>query len=407
MVKKILLIIIDGLADRPIKALGGKTPLEAAETPNMDKLAKRGMTGLMHTVDVGVRPGSDVAHLAIFGYDPNVYYTGRGPFEAAGVGMRLEKGDVALRGNFATVDDDFKVLNRRAGRIDNTQELVAAVNGLMFDKVKILVRQGTGHRVAVVLRGKNLSGKISNSDPKKTAVKMLEVRPLEDSAAAKKTARVVNAFIKKSHRILAKHPFNRERKEQGLLPANIILLRGAGEMGEFPSFEKRYGLKAVCIAAAGMYKGVGRILGMKVLSVKGATGKPDTDVAAKIREAIAAVKQSDFVFVHIKAADNLSEDGDYMAKKAFIEKIDKSFYPLLQLKDTLVVITADHTTSSALKMHTADPVPVLIAGDGVRRDEVASFGERSVVHGKLGHIQGRHLMPILLDQIGRLPIFGA
>lgn len=404
---KVLLIIIDGLADRPIPALGNKTPLEKAETSNMDRLASLGMSGLLHPVDIGIRPGSDVGHLSIFGYDPEVYYQGRGVFEAAGVGFKLTDKDVAFRGNFATVDKNWLIINRRAGRIEDTQELVKAVDGIKMNGVKFLVKKGSGHRVAVVVRGKNLSHKLSDSDPHKENEKVLAVKPLENKLSCRKTAKVVNAFIKQSHQILVKHPLNLERENKGLLPANMLLLRGASIKARLPSFYSRYGLKSAAIAGGLMYQGLARLLGMKVLRVKGATGKEDTDIHAKIKAATDALKIFDFVYLHIKAADSLAEDGDFLAKKAFIERIDKEIAPLLELSDTLIVITADHTTSSLLKRHTADPVPIVIFGKGIGTDEVTTFNERSVIYGKLGYIQGRHLMPILLDQIGKLPIFGA
>jgi len=404
---KVLFIVCDGMADRPISQLGAKTPLEAANTPNLDKLVKKGLIGLMHVVGIGIRPGSDVAHLSLFGYDPKIYYTGRGPFEAAGLGMKISAGDVALRGNFATVNTDFKIIDRRAGRIDHTDTLAQALNNMFINNINISVASGTGHRAAVVLHGGNLDGRISDTDPHKNNIKILKSYPLVKNDYAKHTAQIINQFIIKSYKILSTHRFNKKRVAEGNLPANILLLRGAGKLPKLPSFKEKYGLRAACIAGAGLYKGIGRLLGMDVIKVPQATGKPDSNIKAKMKTALEVLRTYDFTFVHIKGADVLAEDGNYLGKKKFIEKIDLALAPLINREDLLIVVTADHTTSSILKIHTADPVPVLIAGKNLHTDNVSIFGERSAAGGKLGHIIGGHLMPIIIDFIGRAPLTGA
>ena len=404
---KVLLIICDGLPDRPIFELGDKTPLEAAYKPNLDKLASRGMTGLMHTVDIGVRPGSDVAHLSLLGYEINKYYPGRGPFEAAGLGLDLKPGDVAFRGNFATVDGNLKIIDRRAGRINDTRHFVKALDGMILSGAKVFVKAGVGHRAAVVFRGKNLDSRISDIDPHQEGVRIRKAKPRVNTSASKKTASLLNQFTQRTYEILSVQPLNQKRQKNGQLPANILLTRGAGMLPQIPSFYQKHGLKAACIAGAGLYKGIAKLLGMAIINVPSATGSPDTDVGAKIKAALAAFKKYDFVFVHIKGTDVLAEDGDFLGKKVFIEKIDKALLPLIKRDDLMIVVTSDHTTSSYLKIHTADPVPVLIAGKNLHTDQVISFGERSAVMGRLGHIQGRHLMPIILDFLGRAPLAGA
>lgn len=393
---KILLIICDGLSDRPVSELGGKTPLEAAFKPNLDMLALSGITGTMHTVDIGIRPGSDTAHLSIFGYDIPKYYTGRGPFEAAGLGMDIKKGDIAFRGNFATVNENLMVVDRRAGRIEKTQNLIKSLEKIKIPDVKIFIRKGLGHRFALTLRGKNLDGRISDTDPHETHKKVLLSKPLIENIKTKKTAKVVNNFTRQSFMILKNEPV-----------ANCILLRGAGTLRYIPSFTEKYNLKAACIAGGGLYKGIAKILGMDIIEVKGATGKPDTDVKTKINTALQLFEKYDFVFVHIKACDSLAEDGNFITKKAFIEKIDQALKPLTKRHDILTVVTADHTTSSKLKKHTADPVPVLITGEDIHTDHVTKFEERAVLTGGLGHIRGLNLMPIIIDLIGKAPLYGA
>lgn len=407
MLNKVLLIICDGLSDRPVKELNGKTPLEAAKTPNLDELARKGITGLMHTIDVGIRPGSDVAHLSLFGYNPYKYYSGRGPFEAVGLNMDIKAHDIAFRGNFATVDEMLTITDRRAGRIEKTHPLTESLNKIHIKGAHFIVKEGTGHRAAVILRGNNLSGKISDNDPHLIGLRVLDVYSLDNKPQSKKTATIENDFLKKAYEILLKHPLNLERIKKGLPPANYLLLRGAGEMPELTPFSQKYGLKSACIAGAGLYKGIGKMLGMKIINVFGATGKPNTDIPAKIKAAVKAFNEYDFVFVHIKGADVLAEDGDCQGKKEFIQRIDKALKPVMNLKNTLIVVTADHTTSSELKIHTSDPVPVLFSGEGVRVDEVTRFGERTAASGKLGFIKGEHLMRIILDLLGKAPLYGA
>lgn len=405
--EKILLVVFDGLGDRPVSVLNGKTPLEAAVKPNLDALAARGMVGLVHTVGVGIRPGSDVAHLGLLGYDPHKYYCGRGPFEAAGYGLDLAPGDVAMRGNFGTVDKDMVITDRRAGRIDDASELVKAFDGMEIDGVKILLKAGVGHRVAVVFRGPGLDSGITEPDPHRTGVKVREAEPVGGGPAARATAGIVNRFIRKTREILSGQPLNAKRMEMGLPPANIILLRGPGMLAKFPPFADRFGMKAACVAGAGLYKGISRLLGFDIISVPGATGKPDTDVSAKVQAALTAFGTHQFVFLHLKGTDVLAEDKNPLGKKEFIEKADKAFGLLMDRKDMLIAVTGDHSTASALGMHTADPVPLLISGTDIRTDRCGSFGETGCAAGSLGHIMGVNLMPVLIDQLGKAPLYGA
>lgn len=409
--QKVIFIICDGMSDRPIKELGNKTPLEAASTPNLDKLAVDGISGMMNPVDFGVRPGSDTAHLSLFGYDPKKYYSGRGPFECAGINMALKPGDIALRANVATVDDNGLVIDRRAGRIESTQEVVDYLGEIEIDGVKILLKPGLSHRVGMILRGPNLSHKISNRDPKAVAVKPFLVEPLDQSQQARFTAEVLNKFAKATQEKLAEAEFNKERISQSKLAANAILFRGAGVLPEnIPSFEEKYNLKAAVIAGGPLYQGIGRVLGMDVIKFPQElkiTGKPDSNISAKIEKAIELTKDYDFIFVHIKGADTLAEDGNYQGKTEFIEKIDKALAPLSAINDFLIIITSDHTTSSQLKIHTADPVPLTIKGDGVRTDDLNAYSERECAKGRLGTIQGKNLMPIIIDLLGMAEMYGA
>lgn len=403
MNNKHVLIICDGLGDLPISEFDGKTPLEAAETPNLDRLAEGGITGLMYPLGPGRRPNSDEAHLVIFGYDLATDYPGRGPIEAAGVGIKLQEGDVAIRANLATVDGNLRVIDRRAGRLEDSAPFVRDLDGMKIDGVEFVVKPGTGHRVALVMRGKGLSDKITNSDvhyvTEDQVVENWEgqkvniPQPTENSPEAKFTADVLQKFLLKAHEILSSNPLNFQRE----FKANYILTRGPGYYRQLKPFGEMHGVSAACIAGAGLYKGLGAMAGMKVLPVAGATGLPNTNVAAKIQKAQEALADYDFVFVHIKPTDIYGENGDALGKKAFIEKIDAAIDSLERTGATICV-TADHSTPCIRKDHSADPVPVLIYGPGILADGVKKFGERECQNGSLGTFNGRDFMKIFISR---------
>ncbi|HKZ99592.1 MAG TPA: 2,3-bisphosphoglycerate-independent phosphoglycerate mutase [Thermoplasmata archaeon] len=405
---KILLFIFDGLGDRPVTELGHKTPLEAAPKPALDWFASNGVNGLLDPIAPGVRPGSDTSHLALLGYDPFEVYTGRGPFEAAGVGIEVRKGDIAFRGNFVTVDDANRIVDRRAGRIrEGTAELAAALDGMKLGRVVAHFRAGTDHRAALVLRGKGLSPNVGDTDPHEVGAEILEAKPTEGKAKA--TAKAVNAFTREARERLEDHPVNRARVAKGEPPANGVVLRGAGIVPHLPSVAERYGLKAAGIAGVALIKGICRAVGIEVLDVRGATGGLDTDMIGKADAALRALGSHDFVLVNVKAADLCGHDGNASEKIRAIERIDGMMAHLkAQLPgDAVIALTADHSTPVALKDHSGDPVPVTIFGDGVHVDDVSRFDERSAAKGGLGRIRGLDLMPILLSHANRAKKFGA
>jgi 2,3-bisphosphoglycerate-independent phosphoglycerate mutase len=408
--RRILFIVIDGLSDRPCPELDGQTPLEAAHHPVLDRLAAEGICGIMDTISPGIRPGSDTAHLALLGYDPQTYYTGRGPLECVGSGIRMEPGMIGFRCNYATLSPDGLVTDRRAGRIPDTQALSQAVQegvDLSGFDVEFVIRSGAGHRAALAFKGKGLGYCVSSNDPKKDHAALPAILPVRDRAEDKKTADVCNEFVRQSRKILADHPLNRERLSQGENPANIVLMRGAGEMGNFESFEKKYGMKGSVIAAASLIAGIGSAVGLEPVRVEGITGSQESNLTGKIDAAILELEKKDFVLVNIKGADESGHDGLFAQKKAFIEKADAALAPLFNLRDCLIVVCADHSTPCAIKDHSADPVPVLIHGDGVRVDEVTKFGERTCVRGGLCRITGAGLLPIALDLTNRAHKYGA
>ena len=397
------MLILDGLGDRQQKKLNDKTPLQAAKAKNMKKLGRDGETGLMYTIAPGITPGSDTAHLALFGYNPFESYAGRGYYEALGAGMQVKKGDLALRTNFATVEHGL-VTDRRAGRNGYLlDEIARDINGMKVDGVKLFFKHTVEHRGALVLRGKRLSKEISDNDPHNIGVPPRNVFPLTDKTDAKQTANILNNIICEINKILANHPANKKRIKKGIPPANMLLLRGAGMKKEIERITDTYHISAACVAGGALYKGVAKAVGMDVLEVKGATGDKNTNLDAKAKAAIEA--KTDFVFMHVKATDSFSHDKDPVGKKKFIEKVDK-IIPKLGKEFDVIFISGDHTTSSALGEHTSDPLPILIWGDGllVRKDNGA-FDEVSSSCGQ-HRILGIDVMNMLMDKIGKLEKFG-
>ncbi|HEV8594867.1 MAG TPA: 2,3-bisphosphoglycerate-independent phosphoglycerate mutase [Thermoplasmata archaeon] len=409
MVQKILLIIFDGLGDRPIKDLGNKTPLQAAATEHMDWFAANGASGLLDPIAPGVCPGSDTSHLALLGYDPETTYTGRGPFEAAGVGIDIKPGDVAFRANFATVDLGWRLMDRRAGRIrEGTERLAGSLDGMELGDVRVLFRAGTEHRAALAFRGPGLDPRVTDTDPHEERARVRPAKALHPDA--EKTAQVLNDFQKRAHEILVKHEVNRERVAASKPVANIVVTRGAGTFPHITMFGGKYNLNAAAIAGVALIKGICRSVGLRVLDVPGATGGLDSDFAAKGRAATDALATHDFVFLSVKAPDLCGHDGKPMEKAKVFERIDRELMAHLHAHlpaDTVLAVTGDHSTPCERRDHSGDPVPVLIFGEGVRMDGVAAFDEVAAMRGGLGRIRGRDLMPLLLDLADRSPKYGA
>jgi 2,3-bisphosphoglycerate-independent phosphoglycerate mutase len=409
-----ILIIGDGMADRPLPALGGQTPLQVAATPALDALARRGICGIVDPIAPGIPGGSDTAHLALLGYDPYTAYDGRGAYEALGAGLEVRPGDVAFRGNLATVDDAFVVRDRRAGRIrDGAARLVDALQGVTLDafpEVQVFVTHTVEHRCAIVLRGPDLSQHVSDTDPHVAGVPLAWATPVRNAAAAGRTAEILNAWTRAVHARLHRHTVNVEREAHGRLPANAVLLRGAGVLPDVPTLTELYGVRGLVVAAGASYKGVGMAVGMEAVRVPGATGRYDTDPIAKARAAVDGLQRYEFLLIHVKATDSASHDGDAAKKRMMVEKVDALVAHLLQHVDpdeTFLAVTADHTTSTALREHVGDPVPVAILGPGVRTDAVQRYAEVDCATGGLNRIRGVDVMPILMDLVGRTTKYGA
>ncbi len=412
---RLLIFIGDGMGGRPMAGPQTETTIEAANTPAMDRIAREGVCGMLDPIAPGRPAGSDTAHMAILGYEPEKHYRGRGPFEAKGVGIEVQPGDVAFRCNFATVEGK-KVVDRRAGRIKSgTEELAEAISREIprIGDVQIIFEPSVEHRAALVLRGQGLSHEISEVDPHDPDVDYLESHALEgaqDVAGANKTARVINEFVTRAHEVLEDHPVNVQRRAQGLPPANIVLPRGAGTAVDLEPFEERYGLNGALIVEVDLVRGVGEYLKMDVIHVDGATGGQDTDEMAIARAVVEALDTHDFVLANIKCPDLGGHDGNCELKIEAIEKVDRALGHILESLDwdrTTIMITADHCTPCSLMDHSGDSVPVAFFGYGTRPDDVERYGERPCAKGSLGHLRGMEIMNVMLNFAGRAEKFGA
>ena len=283
------------------------------------------------------------------------------------------------------------------------------LNSIKVGGAKFVFKAGVSHRGALVMKPANgieLSDAVSSNDPKKDKVKVTEVAATNPNNAAKQTAVLVNEYLARAQKELEKHEENKKKEKQNQLPANFLLVRGAGFTPVLEPFEKKHGLKGACVAGAAMYKGLARLAGLEVLEVKGATGKADTNLTAKADATASALVNCDFVFLHIKATDVFGHDGDFVGKKNFIERVDNVMGKLIALENTLIVVTADHSTPCGLAGHSGDPVPILFYGPGVRRDSTRKFGERECALGGVGRINGLDVMAEAKNLAGRAVMYG-
>jgi 2,3-bisphosphoglycerate-independent phosphoglycerate mutase len=386
---KIVMLVMDGLGGLPLQA-GGKTELETARTPNMDRLASEGICGLSVPVAAGITPGSGPSHLALFGYDPFRYEIGRGVLEALGIGFELGPDDLAARGNFCTVDEEGRITDRRAGRIptEKCAELVEKLRAIRLPGVEVFVEPVKDYRFVLVLRGQGLSDKLTETDPQQVGKKPLPVTAL--SPEAERTAQLLNTWIAEAAKILA-----------GEKPANMLTLRGLAKNPGLPPMSEVYGLRAAAIATYPMYRGVSRLVGMTVLEVGGET----------LEDEVAALRRHwadfDFFYVHVKKTDSAGEDGDFQRKVEIIEHVDTLIPDIMALNPDVVIVTGDHSTPALLRSHSWHPVPTILWSRVCRADAVREFGETACSQGGLGVFPATDLMPLALANAGRLTKFGA
>ncbi len=387
---KIIYIIVDGIGGLAKEGKDG-TELQVARTPNLDSLAARSVCGVMDPIAPGITPGSGSSHLALFGYDPFEYNIGRGILSALGIDFKLTDRDLAARVNFATVDKDGRVMDRRAGRIgdDTNRRLCKKIKEKinLGPEVEVFLETEKEHRAVLVIRGDRLHADIQDTDPQKVGA--LPKEPDALTTQAEETVRIVKRFLSQVKNILADEH-----------PANMLLLRGFSRYTPLPTLKERFKLKSLAIANYPMYRGFARLMGMDIHpAMKSLSGEFDA-----LKEVL---PRYDFIYLHVKEADSRGEDGKFDEKVRVIEEVDTLIPKVTELEPDVIVITGDHSTPALLKGHSWHPVPVLIYSKKGRVDEVKRFDEISCLQGGLGHIQGVHLMGLALAHAGRLAKYGA
>ncbi len=405
-----ILLVLDGIGDKPCKTLGGKTPLEAAETPFLDKLTRKANTGYVYTVGKDIAPESDIAVTALLGYDPTVYYTGRGPLEAYGANIPFKEGNLALRTNFATLKEDKKILDRRAGRTLTTkeaEELAKTINKEINLDTPFSFTPTVEHRGILLFEG-NLSSNISNVDPayekkgtfgvarKGEKDQIALCKPLDPKPETKKSAKLVNEFVAQSYEILKNHPVNLKRAKNYLLPANVILPRDAGT--SLPVFPKKKDWAAV--VGMPLEKGLAQLAGFKIINVP-IPKITTTDIYSHLYETLKVTIQSskkalkeakyNCYYLHIKETDIPGHDNRPKDKKQMIELLDKDLFSFLNTLDCELILTGDHSTPCEDKGHTLDPVPLLWIGKE-KKDNVQRFTENECRKGSLGKLYGKDIL---------------
>jgi 2,3-bisphosphoglycerate-independent phosphoglycerate mutase len=416
-VKRLLYVCLDGLGDEPIPDLGDRTPLEAAATPFLDSLARRGRTGTVVTVGEGIAPESDIGVFAILGYDPREEHPGRGVVEAVGTGIGFRDGDLAYRVNFATADGRT-IVDRRVGRdltSEESQALAEEVNRrLTLPNATFELRATVEHRGVLVIRSDEgpLSAEVTNTDPayrreghlgvalETFEPEVVRAEPLEHSEAARRAAELTNAFVEGAAGILDVSDVNAERRRGGKLPGNLILTRDGGDrLPTIQPIAERFGPRWGCFVEMPVERGIARLLGMDPVDAPRLWNEEDYVAWGSL--ALDALGGYDALYVHIKGPDVPAHDGRAEDKREVIELIDRAFFgrvlPSLDPGRTLVAVTADHATSCLRKAHTADPVPLVVSGGGVQPDGSETFGERACAAGSLGRLRGPQIVPRLAD----------
>src|ERR1700691_37515 len=391
---KLALVVLDGLGDIATREQNYLTPLEAAHTPNLDKIAKDSAQGRMIPAALGITPGSGPGHLGLFGYDPLAFQVGRGVIEALGLGMELKPGDVCARANFATLDTKGIVTDRRAGRIptETCEKLVALLSAKIkkIGDTEVIIKAGKEHRFVVIFRGKGLEGPLTDADPNREGLPIPTVGPANPkSVKQKKAAQLVAEFYRQPLPLLA------HKK-----PANGFLMRGIAHQPAIATVQERYGLRAACLAVYPMYKGLAQLVGMK--KIEG----PQT-IAEQFRRYLVEYDNFDYFFIHYKYTDMHGEDGNFEAKKKAIEDFDAALPILLEKRPDVLAITGDHSTPCALKGHSWHPQPVLLSSACSGWDKLERFTETGANLGSLGVFESKYLIRLMQANARMFDKFGA
>ena len=400
---KYLLIVGDGMADYPVPELDTKTPLQAANKPNMDMIATKGCSGLLRTVPEGLTPGSGTAILSVLGYDPTRYYTGRGPFEAAARNIKLDENDVAYRCNLIT-EKDGTIIDYSADHITNSEsaELIEALKRSLENLGEVEFFAGLSYRHFLILRNYRHKEIIQCTPPHDAiGMEISKILPKAKTEEAKSTVDLFNRLIIDSKNVLEHHPVNVARRKAGKRPGNMIWPWGGGRKPVMPTYKQKYGVDAAVISAVDLVKGIGVYAGMQIVEVPGATGLYDTNYEGKAEFALKALENSDMVFVHVEAPDEAGHSRDYELKVKTIEDLDKRLigHILDGLKeDCVIAVLPDHPTPIKIGTHTRDPVPFAIYSPSVEADGVKKFDESSAKKGGFGLIEGEEFMLLFLGK---------
>jgi 2,3-bisphosphoglycerate-independent phosphoglycerate mutase len=398
---KYIFVVGDGMSDYPVPELGNKTPLQVANKPNMDSIAAQGRSGLIKTVPDESIPGSETAICSLLGYDPRIYCTGRGPLEAPARGIKLGPNDAAFRCNLIT-EKDGVIVDFSAGHIttEEASKLIASINKAFGKLGKIEFYSGLDYRHFLILRNIPKPELIVCTPPHNViGVNVEDVMPTAKSAEGEKTARLLRELISRSSGILRTHPVNVARVKAGKNPANLIWPWGGGKKPAMPTLMEKFGLKGAVISAVDLVKGIGTYAGMENINVPGATGLDNTNYEGKADAAINALKNNDFVFVHVEAPDEAGHLKDYKLKVRSIENLDKRVIGRILdgVKEPYtIVISPDHPTPISVGTHTRDPVPFAIKSPSLKPDGVKKFDEESAKKGAFGLITNDYLISLLI-----------
>lgn len=391
---KYIIVVPDGMADDPLEELGGKTPLEAARTTNMDYLARHGTTGLVRTIPDGMPPGSDIGNMALLGYDPRTYHTGRAPLEAANLQITIADDEVAFRCNLVTVVDN-KMSDYSAGHIRTKEAalLIDALNeGIGLDHVKFYTGKSYRHLLVLKARDPEVYCALRTIPPHD-----ILGRDIKKYLPQGPEAGALLTLMEKSKGIFDGHPVNKVRIDLGENPADMIWLWGQGTGPDLPPFGQKFGVKGAIISAVDLVNGIGRLAGLEVIDVPGATGYYDTDYLGKAEHALESLKSGDFVYIHVEAPDEAGHNGDAKAKIAAIERIDQDIVGTVlnhygEHADVRILILPDHPTPVKLRTHTADPVGFVMYGKGIGRDGSREYSETTAKENGLKFGSGEALL---------------
>lgn len=397
---KYIIVVPDGMADHPVEELNNKTPLEAALTTNMDYLAANGISGLIHTIPEGMIPGSDAGNMSLLGYDPSKHLSGRAPLEAANLDIKLNEDEIVFRCNLVTVSDGL-MNDYSAGHISSKEShvLIEALNqGIDNEMIRFYPGKSYRHLLVIKCRNPEVYAKMATMPPHDILGQDIHKHLPQGPEAA-----MILKLMEQAKNILSDHTINTVRTDLGENPANMIWLWGQGGCPQLPSFKEKYGLNGAIISAVDLVNGIGKLIGLQVIDVPGITGYYDTNYLGKATYGLDALKEHDFVFIHIEAPDEAGHNGDYLAKKEALERIDKDIIGTIlnyfdKHNDVRIMVLPDHATPVKLRTHTSEPVGFVMYGKGIQPDETQIYNEEQAAQSGLKFNNGEELMDYFINK---------